>query len=78
MNETITAEEQVASVRPVRRRLPRNAHHAILTAHIVLAVGLLGDAAGYLAIRSGSWSMSFRTSTRAARIRDSPGPTRNG
>ena len=56
MNETITAEEQVASVRAARRRLPRNAHHAILTAHIVLAVGLLGDAAGYLAV-------AIRTST---------------
>ena len=59
MNETITADASVASAgptRPVRRRLRLNARHAILTAHIVLAVGLLGDAAGYLAV-------AIRTST---------------
>jgi hypothetical protein len=59
MNETITADASVASAgptRPVRRRLRLNARHAILTAHIVLGVGLLGDAAGYLAV-------AIRTST---------------
>jgi hypothetical protein len=39
-----------------RRRLPRRARDAVLTAHIVMAVGLLGDSAGYLAV-------AIRTST---------------
>jgi hypothetical protein len=38
------------------RRLPLPARHALLTVHIVFAVGLLGDSAGYLAV-------AIRTST---------------
>jgi Predicted integral membrane protein (DUF2269) len=56
MIETTTAHESFASTRPARRRLPLNARHAILTAHILIAVGLLGDSAGYLAV-------AIRTST---------------
>ncbi len=33
-----------------RRTLSRRARHAVLTAHIVMSVGLLGDSAGYLAV----------------------------
>lgn len=33
-----------------RRGLPRRARQALLTAHIVLSVGLLGDSAGFLAV----------------------------
>jgi hypothetical protein len=33
-----------------RWRLPRQARHALLTAHIVVSVGLLGDTVGYLTI----------------------------
>jgi hypothetical protein len=36
--------------RATRRTLPLGARHALLTAHIVLSVGLLGDSAGYLAV----------------------------
>jgi hypothetical protein len=45
-------------VDPVRRarRLSPPARHALLTAHIVVSVGLLGDSAGYLAV-------AIRTST---------------
>jgi hypothetical protein len=32
------------------RHLPRRARHALLTAHIVISVGLLGDSAGFLAV----------------------------
>jgi hypothetical protein len=39
-----------------RRRLPVRARHALLVAHIVFGVGLLGDSAGYLAV-------AIRTST---------------
>lgn len=58
MNQIITAnaEESFAAPRPARRRLPLNARHALLTAHIVMAVALLGDAAGDLAV-------AIRTST---------------
>jgi hypothetical protein len=49
-----------------RRRLSRRAQQALLSAHIVMSVGLLGDAAGYLAV-------AIRTSTieDAALIHDS-------
>ncbi len=33
-----------------RRFLPRRARHALLTAHIMMSVGLLGDSAGFLAV----------------------------
>lgn len=42
-----------ASPRPAartRRRLPPSARRAVLTAHIVVSVGLLGDSAGFLAV----------------------------
>ena len=39
-----------------RRGLSLRARHALLTAHIILSVGLLGDSAGYLAV-------SIRTAT---------------
>jgi hypothetical protein len=44
MNETITAtaETSFAAARPAQRRLPLNARHALLTAHIVLAVAFAG------------------------------------
>ena len=47
-------------------RLPLRARHALLVAHIVFAVGLLGDSAGYLAV-------AIRTSTLEdpALVRDS-------
>jgi hypothetical protein len=49
--------EEDARARPARRfRLPLRGRHALLTAHIVFAVGLLGDSAGYLAV-------AIRTST---------------
>jgi hypothetical protein len=66
MTETTTADESLVATRSARRRLPLNARHAILTAHIVIAVGLLGDAAGYLAV-------AIRTSTLddPALVRDS-------
>jgi zinc transporter ZupT len=48
---------EAAAARPARRpRLPLTARNAILTAHIVFSVGLLGDSAGYLAV-------AVRTST---------------
>ena len=56
MTDTITADPSVAPARRAGRRLPLKARNAILTAHVVLAVGLLGDAAGYLAV-------AIRTST---------------
>lgn len=48
------------------RRLPLGVRHALLTAHIVVSVGLLGDSAGYLAV-------AIRTSTLddPALVRDS-------
>jgi hypothetical protein len=33
-----------------RRLLPLRARHALLTAHIMISVGLLGDSAGFLAV----------------------------
>jgi hypothetical protein len=53
---TTTQEREPAA--PTRRRavLPLRARHALLTVHIVVSVGLLGDAAGYLAV-------AIRTST---------------
>lgn len=36
--------------RPRRRRLSRRARNAVLTVHIIVAVGLLGDSAGFLAV----------------------------
>jgi hypothetical protein len=35
-----------------RRYLARRARNALLTAHIMISVGLLGDSAGFLAVRS--------------------------
>ncbi len=37
-----------AASRP--RLLPRRARHALLTAHIIMSVGLLGDSAGFFAL----------------------------
>jgi hypothetical protein len=48
--------EDVPATSAPRRRLPLPARHALLTAHIVFSVGLLGDSAGYLAV-------AIRTST---------------
>lgn len=45
-----------AAAPAVRRRLPLGARHALVTTHIVMSVGLLGDSAGYLAV-------AIRTST---------------
>jgi hypothetical protein len=62
MNEaTATQPQTVASgdnlAKPTTRRtLPLGVRHALLTAHIVMSVGLLGDSAGYLAV-------AVRTST---------------
>jgi hypothetical protein len=33
-----------------RRLLPLRARHALLTAHVIMSVGLLGDSAGFLAV----------------------------
>jgi hypothetical protein len=44
------------SARPGRRRFPLRVRHAVLTAHIVFSVALLGDSAGFLAV-------AIRTST---------------
>lgn len=48
--------EAPAPARAPRRRFPLGFRHALLTAHIVVSVGLLGDSAGYLAV-------AIRTST---------------
>jgi len=32
------------------RRFPQRLRHAVLTAHIAMSVGLLGDSAGFLAV----------------------------
>ena len=63
MTDTAAAENTTRSrqagetpARTSRRSLPLRARHALLTAHIVVSVGLLGDAAGYLAV-------AIRTST---------------
>ena len=48
--------EDDGRARATRRRLPLPARNALLTAHIVFSVGLLGDSAGYLAV-------AIRTST---------------
>jgi hypothetical protein len=45
-----TAVGDQDSRRGAWRRLPRRARQAVLTAHIVLSVGLLGDSAGFLAV----------------------------
>ena len=50
------APAPVDAVRAPRRQLPIRVRRALLTAHIVVSVGLLGDAAGYLAV-------AIRTST---------------
>jgi hypothetical protein len=39
-----------SSVATRRRFLPRRLHDAVLTAHIIMSVGLLGDSAGFLAV----------------------------
>jgi uncharacterized membrane protein len=36
--------------RSPRRRLPQRARQALLTAHVMMSVGLLGDSAGFLAV----------------------------
>ncbi len=64
MSETTTAKPSAAatsssddvSTPTARRKLPLRARHAVLTAHIAMSVGLLGDSAGYLAV-------AIRTST---------------
>jgi hypothetical protein len=53
---TARAGDDEAPGRPERRRWSRPVRNALLTAHIVVSVGLLGDAAGYLAV-------AIRTST---------------
>ena len=50
------AGDEVVPDRPRRRGLSRRARNILLTAHIALSVGLLGDSAGYLAV-------AIRTST---------------
>jgi Predicted integral membrane protein (DUF2269) len=50
------AGDEVVTDRPTRRGLSRRARNILLTAHIALSVGLLGDSAGYLAV-------AIRTST---------------
>jgi Predicted integral membrane protein (DUF2269) len=47
---TMTSSAAQGAAPAVRRRLPLGARHALLTAHIVMSVGLLGDSAGYLAV----------------------------
>lgn len=48
---TLPASTPVDDATPTARRgLPRRARQALLTAHIVLSVGLLGDSAGFLAV----------------------------
>jgi uncharacterized membrane protein len=37
-------------MRSVRLTLPRNVRRAVVTAHIIASVGLLGDSAGFLAV----------------------------
>lgn len=58
----------VASAFPGRRRLPRNAHLALVTTHIAVSVGLLGDSAGFLAVavsRANSDDGAFRSASRS-------------
>jgi len=54
--DTDTDADTDASPTVRRRRLPLGLRNALLTAHIVVSVGLLGDSAGYLAV-------AIRTST---------------
>jgi hypothetical protein len=55
-SEARRVDDEASARSARRRRLPLPARHALLTAHIVFAVGLLGDSAGYLAV-------AIRTST---------------
>ncbi|MFN2555397.1 MAG: DUF2269 family protein [Nitriliruptorales bacterium] len=59
MEQQVTAIDRVTtrrdgqrpgSRRSTRRLLPLRARQALLTAHIMISVGLLGDAAGFLAV----------------------------
>jgi hypothetical protein len=51
VTDSDTRVVDAAPGRPARRRrLPVPGRHALLTAHIVFGVGLLGDSAGYLAV----------------------------
>lgn len=54
MTETTAAELAAGRPPPTPEQRPRRlslrARHALLTVHIVLSVGLLGDSAGYLAV----------------------------
>lgn len=54
-------------LRTVPLRLPRPALLTVITAHIAISVGLLGDSAGFLAVairRAASEDGSFREATR--------------
>ena len=42
--------KKVASVTTTARLFPLRVRHAVLTAHIMMSVGLLGDSAGFLAV----------------------------
>jgi len=61
-----TRSDDERSSQPTRRRFPLRVRHAVLTAHIVFSVALLGDSAGFLAV-------AIRTSTLddPALVRDS-------
>lgn len=57
----------MAGGRSARIRLPRPALLALITGHIVISVGLLGDSAGFLAVairRAMSDDVAFRAATR--------------
>ncbi|WP_214106123.1 DUF2269 family protein [Acrocarpospora catenulata] len=66
----MTMQSQVISSRgqgPVRWRLPRPALLTLITAHIAISVGLLGDSAGFLAVavrRAVSDDPAFRQAAR--------------
>lgn len=54
MSGRTTADGEAGTARGVRWRLPRRVLLTVLTAHIVLSVGLLGDSAGFVAVGAGS------------------------
>lgn len=61
------ASTSMAGGRSARIRLPRPALLALITGHIVISVGLLGDSAGFLAVairRAMSDDVAFRAATR--------------
>lgn len=63
MTATTTSPRQ----RTVRIRLPRTGLLTLITTHIILSVGLLGDSAGFLAVairRAASDDEAFRMATR--------------